>query len=242
MSMQKNETNDNATRLSVYCPVGFHGDPYLMSIVDGLAAQCSQFIETGTEAGSTIGYTARMYPHLDCYSVETDLGTHELASYNLANHENVTLLCEYSLAFLDVLQPTSPALFWLDAHSHGWGCDLGKEVDIILSRWDSGYILLDDFEVPGRAEFGFDWYESYGKLNWETVAADISEEMKQRIGRIYYPNYTPPFATRGWVLIPFGDIFWEMPEFVFAVDGVVHLEKVTEQLLEQILEEEPTTD
>jgi len=215
MSTVKNETNDNQTRLSVYCPVGYHGDPYLMSVVDTVVKECKQFAESGTEAGSTIGYTARMYPHLDCYSVETDKGTYELASYNTTNHPNITLINGHSLDFLKELQPASPALFWLDAHSHGWGCDLGEEVDIILSRWDSGYIFLDDFEVPGQADFGFDWYESYGKLNWETVVKDITSEMQSRITGLYYPNYKPPYGTRGWLMITFGDIpDYVTPEFV----------------------------
>jgi len=215
MSTLKNETNDNSTRLSVYCPVGFHGDPYLLSLVDHFIQECNQFIETGTEAGSTVGYTARMYPHLACYTAETDKGTYELAKHNLANHPNVDLLNMHSLDFLKELDSVPIAMFWLDAHSHGYGCDLGGEVDIILSRWDSGYILLDDFEVPGRKDFGFDWYESYGKLNWETVAADITPEMKERIKGIYYPDYKPPYGTRGWLLIRFGDVpDWDVPEFV----------------------------
>ena len=214
MSTQKNETNDNATRLSVYCPVGYHGDPYLMQLVDQFTQECQQFVETGTEAGSTVGYTARMYPHLKCYTAETDLGTHNLAKYNTANHPNIDHFNTHSLDFLKELEPEPPALFWLDAHSHGYGCDLGEEVDIILSRWESGYIFLDDFEVPDRKDFGFDWYESYGKLNWETVSKDITPEMQKRIKGIYYPDYIPPFGTRGWLLIVFGEISWIMPEFV----------------------------
>jgi len=215
MSTMKNETNDNATRLSVYCPVGYHGDPYLMSIVDTVVGNCKQFVESGTEAGSTIGYTARMYPHLVCYTAETDKGTYDLASYNVANHDNIWLYNQHSLDFLKKIDPTSPALFWLDAHSHGWGCDLGEEVDIILRRWDSGYIFLDDFEVPYRKDFGFDWYDTFGKLNWETISKDITQEMQSRITGLYYPNYVPPYGTRGWLLITFGDLpTYDKPEFV----------------------------
>jgi len=216
MSTLKNEVNDNATRLSVYCPVGYHADPYLLSIVDTVVKECSQFVESGTEAGSTIGYTARMYPHLDCHSAETDKGTHELAAYNLSNHPNITLYNQHSLDFMKELDPhNTPALFWLDAHSHGWGCDLGEEVDIALRRWQSGYIFLDDFEVPGRSDFGFDWYDTFGKLNWETIVKDITPEMQERITGLYYPDYIPPYGTRGWLLITFGDLpEYEMPEFV----------------------------
>lgn len=211
-SRPKNETNDNATRLSVYMPSGYHGDPHLMALVDSLAAQCKQFIETGTEAGSTVGYTARMYPHLKCYTTETDKGTHELAAHNLSNHQNIDMFNQHSLDFLKGLQPESPVLGWLDAHSHGWGCDLGEEVDIVLDRWESGFLFLDDFEVPGHSEFGFDWYDSYGKLNWETIKKDITPEMLKRIDGIYYPNYKPQFGARGTCLIAFGGLQYTIPE------------------------------
>lgn len=225
MSQMKVETNDNEHRLSVYMPSGFHGDPYLMQLIDSFAGECIQFIETGTEAGSTVGYVARMYPHMECYTAETDPGTHELAKYNTANHPNIDHSNIHSLEFLKELPPSieTPALFWLDAHSHGWGCDLGEEVDIILQRWSSGYIFLDDFQVPGREDFGFDWYDTFGKLNWETVSADITPEMMERIKGIYYPEYIPPYGTRGWLLIRFGDVpDWTMPGFVKeASKGVV---------------------
>lgn len=204
-SQPKNETNDNATRISVYCPAGFHHDPAIMRLVDEVAEHCNQFVESGTEAGSTVGYTARMYPHLDCYSAETDEGTHNLARHNIGDRENVALVNMHSLDFLRELQPEGKGLFWLDAHSHGWGCDLGEEVDIVLKKWESGYIFLDDFEVPDREDFGFDWYESYGKLNWETIVKDITPEALSRINGLFYPNYEPPYGTRGFLLIWFGD-------------------------------------
>ena len=207
MSTIKNETDDNARRINTFCPTGFHGDPYLLQVVDKIAECVEQFVETGTEAGSTVGYFARMYPHLQCVTIETDFGTFETAQKNLANHDNIEGRNQKSI---DYLQKTefldSPALFWLDAHSHGWGCDLGQEVAIILERWESGYILLDDFQVPDRPDFGFDWYESYGQLNWENVKSDIPEELQLKIKQISYPNYKSKFGWRGWALIVFGDM------------------------------------
>lgn len=212
----KREVNDNGHRIAVLSPTGYHGDPNIMRLIDQLVVNCTQFVETGTEAGSTIGYTARMYPHLNCVSVEMDPGTHQAASYHLQNHQNVTLVNQHSLEFLNEI-PTpldKPALFWLDAHSHGWGCVVGNEVGIVLDRWPSGYIILDDFEVPGDDAFGFDWYESYGKLNWVTVNGNLTEEQKARITGRYYPNYKSPYGTRGWILITFGDVEFEKPDFV----------------------------
>jgi len=203
----KIERNDNSTRLSVFCPSGFHGDPYLLQLVDSLVEGVDQFIETGTEAGSTIGYVARMYPHMGCNSCETDEGTHLAAKASLVNHANVALWIEHSTGFLQDITTSPSALFWLDAHSHGWGCSLGEEITIILQRWQSGYILLDDFLVPSRPDFGFDWYDTFGKLDWATVSKDIPETLQTRINGIYYPNYPilqPGAPNRGWCLITFG--------------------------------------
>jgi len=212
----KQEFNDSATRIAVYSPTGYHGDPNIMRVVDWLVIGCSQFVETGTEAGSTVGYTARMYPHLECYTTEMDKGTFEAAAKHLSNHTNIHQSNMHSLEWLpSIMHSEMPALFWLDAHSHGWGCVLGKEVAIILDKWQGGYILLDDFEVPGREDFGFDWYASSGKLNWETVELDLMAYQIAKIKGMYYPNYKSPYGTRGWLLIHFGNApDWKMPSFV----------------------------
>jgi len=205
-SIVKNETDDNARRINIYCPTGFHGDPYLLQVVDTLAERVNQFVETGTEAGSTVGYFARMYPHLQCVTIETDYGTFETARNNLANHTNIEQRHQKSVDYLRKTEfLDSPALFWLDAHSHGWGCDLGEETAIILERWLGGYILFDDFLVPERPDFGYDWYESYGKLSWEKIVEDIPEELLPQVKQLIYPNYEPKFGWRGWALVVFGD-------------------------------------
>jgi len=206
MSTVKNEIDDNARRINIYCPTGFHGDPYLLQVVDTLAEHVNQFVETGTEAGSTVGYFARMYPHVECFTAETDFKTLETACKNFANHNNIQPYNKHSLDFLKEITPYSlPTLFWLDAHSHGWGCDLGEETAIILERWSGGYILFDDFLVPERPDFGYDWYESYGKLSWEKIVEDIPEELMPRVKQLIYPNYEPKFGWRGWALVVFGD-------------------------------------
>lgn len=219
VSTIKNEIDDNATRINPYSFTGFHGDPYLLQVVDTLAERVNQFVETGTEAGSTVGYFARMYPHIHCWTTEADQGTYEDALSNVANHSNITLCNDHSLDFLKENNPISPALFWLDAHSHGWGCDLGEETVIILERWSSGYILFDDFLVPERPDFGYDWYESYGKLSWEKIVEDIPEELMPKVRQLIYPNYEPKFGWRGWALVVFGDA----PAFDSLTSDLLHM-------------------
>ncbi len=226
-TQSKIEHDDNATRISVFMPWGFHGDPHLLSLVDRLTPSVSSFIETGTEAGSTVAYIARMYPHLQCYTCEADPGTHDKAKENTSNIPNIHHACQGSREWLQAICPTlltvngdaidvrtighegpppGPALFWLDAHSHGFGCPLGIEVNTILSRWSSGYILMDDFQVPDRPDFGYDWYDTFGKVNWETISKDIEWTNCAPITQAFYPCYPAGHGTRGWMLLVFGDV------------------------------------
>lgn len=218
----KLERDDSEHRINIFTVAGFHGDHHLLRIVDDLAAKVGQFIETGTEAGSTVAYVARMYPHLVCFTCEADEGTLETARRNFQNALNIHSEHALSQEWMRQL-PVAPALFWLDAHSHGFGCPLGEEVQIALDKWPGGYILIDDFQVPGRPEFGFDWYvgSQHGeyKLTWDTIVEGVSDELKSRITAIHYPNYTPPrIGARGWVLIQFGNAArYEPPEYVQEV-------------------------
>jgi len=40
-------------------PVGFHGDSYLLRLVDAIAPSCGAFLETGCNVGSAASYIAR---------------------------------------------------------------------------------------------------------------------------------------------------------------------------------------
>ena len=45
----------------------FHGDEYLLRLVDCLISGCNLFVETGTHRGDTLAYVVHNYPH--CYSI-----------------------------------------------------------------------------------------------------------------------------------------------------------------------------
>ncbi len=209
----KRDQDDNAARVPIYWPAGFHGDPYLMELVDTLVQRVSQFVETGTDSGSTVGYVARMYPHIACWSCEASKQVWEIASKNLECHPNVHLENLLSASLLGRIPYTEHALFWLDAHSHGWGGKLDEERALILDRWPGGYIFMDDFQVPGRPELGFDWYESDGPVNWDNMGKAVKSHPKLKA--LYYPKYPPPHGTRGFGLLVFGDASIEgLPEFL----------------------------
>ena len=56
----------------VFFDVGFHGDTYLLNLVDVLISNSQYFIETGTNVGSTLVYDAKKYPEISCFSCEPD--------------------------------------------------------------------------------------------------------------------------------------------------------------------------
>lgn len=97
----------------------------------------------------------------------------------------------------------------LDAHGTGGVGNLGwpcpEEVRIITRHWDSGYLLIDDFVVPGKEVFGADGAE----YTVPVVAASIPSNVNFAA---YYPRYTaltsPYHFLRGWVLLQ----FWRMGE------------------------------
>jgi len=146
-------------------PVGFHGDEYLLRLVDSIIPHCDSFIETGCNVGSTASFVARMYPELRVSSCEPDPKAFDVAERTLEPHTNATVVNEPSPGFLHALFDAEPglrqecSLCWLDAHGYGFQWPLAKEVAFLTSRCDSGFLLIDDFQVPGRPEFAFDEYE-----------------------------------------------------------------------------------
>ena len=147
-----------------------------------------------------------MYPRLDCYTCEMDTKLYNAAKINLHTHPNIEMSHQMSTDFLRyTIEPADCAMFWLDAHSHGWGCELDKELAIVLRRWKGGYIFMDDFQVPDKHDFGYDWYDSFGPLNWENVSKDLPVKAKNKIKQMFYPHYPYIFGTRGWCLLVFGD-------------------------------------
>jgi hypothetical protein len=146
-------------------PVGFHGDEYLLRLVDAIVPSCTSFIETGCNVGSTASYVARTYPRLRISTCEPDPQAFEVAERTLALCSSATVVNEPSPGFLHALFDVEPELreecplCWLDAHGHGFRWPLASEVAYLTSRCESAFLLIDDFRVPGRPEFAFDEYD-----------------------------------------------------------------------------------
>lgn len=201
-----------------FIDVGFHGDKYLLRLAEHIANRSSVFVETGANVGSTLAYVARSYPELHCLSCEPDPLAFERARTNTGKFDNVTLFNGTSQQFIEHLARNEPEIFsgkcffWLDAHGYGFEWPLKKELEFITGSFDSGYILIDDFKVPGRDDFLYDKYQ--GQVCSYDYVKDALDPRRQY--QLYYPTYKDKTSSHhplcGWGLLVFGHDDFRIPE------------------------------
>jgi hypothetical protein len=209
----KNPSSDNglSRQTSIFFEKGFHGDKYLLQLVDTLVTDCLAFIETGTNVGSTLAYVARTYPHLQCFSCEPDQGAFQEALKNTTGLDNVWLYNETSQQHIERLKAEQPTLFtqkvlfWLDAHGYGFEWPLREEIAFITHHFTRPYILIDDFKVPDLDIFLYDEYQNQ-VCSFDYIQQSINPDLTYRL---YYPAYTDKTSQhhplRGWGLLEYGD-------------------------------------
>lgn len=206
-----------------FFPIGFHGDHHLLALVDTLMTGVDAFVETGANVGSTLAYVGRRFPHIPCISCEPDPEAFSHARENILGMPHVTLCNDSSPDFLervwqnDRFRSCRP-MFWLDAHGQGYEWPLPREVRFITTHWSSGWILIDDFKVPGLDMFGYDTYNGQ-ECSYEFIAASLAPE---RSYHLHYPAYTKKTSLhhtlRGWGMLTFGPV----PELPPEVQGTIH--------------------
>lgn len=204
--------------MSQFIDVGFHGDEYLLSLVDHLAGQCRVFVETGSNVGSTLAYVARTYPDLRCLSCEPERSAFEQAREHTSQYGNVFLFSGRSQEFIHYLVDhestifSQPCLFWLDAHGYGFEWPLKNELEFITSCIGSAYILIDDFKVPGRDDFKYDIYQDQ-ICSYDFVKGALNPS---RTYQLYYPTYKDKTSKHhplcGWGLLVIGHNDFQIPE------------------------------
>lgn len=188
--------------------LGFHGDSYLLKVVDPLAKNSDMFLETGTNVGSTLGYMARTYSHMKCYSCEPDISAYKRAVTNVDGYDNATI---FNLGAIDFLKQmmhmnfrNSKPLVWLDAHGQGFEWPLQDEIRLITNGLLEAFVLIDDFEVPGQPQFKFDTYGDQ-VCNFNHIVDFMAKDKDYQIA---YPSYVERTSDHhpltGWVLISFG--------------------------------------
>jgi predicted O-methyltransferase YrrM len=161
-------------------------------------------IETGTYLGTTTEFMATT--GLSIYSIEYNPRNYGFARARLWRSHNVHLLRGDSRSALRVLfdgplrGSRNHILFvYLDAH---WDSDLPliEELEIVFGSCPNAIVMVDDFQVPFEAGYGYDDY-GVGRV----LTADYIEPIVAAYGlRVLYPS-TPSVhetgARRGCVVL-----------------------------------------
>jgi hypothetical protein len=140
---------------------GFHRDPiYGGLVLDLLSAfKFTSFVETGTFRGYTTELIATRHPELTVYSSEVVQSTYDAAHRALKKYPNIKLSLKNSDEWIAELLKTgelgAQPFFFLDAHWQTYW-PLRAELRHISDAGIKAVSVIDDFEVPGRPDFGFD--------------------------------------------------------------------------------------
>jgi FkbM family methyltransferase len=200
-------------------PLGFHGDKHLLALVDALAKRADLYLETGANVGSTLGYVARRFRRLDCLACEPDPAAHAVARAHADVRSGVHVLPLTSQDFLAALPALRgdlgqrTPLCWLDAHGYGFEWPLRDEVAFLTRACRRGFLLIDDFRVPGAPEFEWDAYGDQ-ECRFEAVRSAIAPRAAYRLFYPAYSEHTSPWhGLRGFGLIAFAESLAEIPRF-----------------------------
>jgi hypothetical protein len=176
---------------------GFHGDRHLLALVERLMAGVELFVETGANVGSTTGHVARTWPEVRVLACEANAEAAAAAAATVKACPNARVVHAESPRFLyDLLgaEPElaeRPALFWLDAHGHGYDWPLAEEIRLISDSWRSAVLLVDDARVPDRPEFQFCEYDGQ-VCGVEYVADALAPGRRAVMGWPTYTEHTSP--------------------------------------------------
>jgi glycosyltransferase involved in cell wall biosynthesis/GR25 family glycosyltransferase involved in LPS biosynthesis len=180
----------------------FHGDDYFIKFVENAVNKSDTFIETGTFRAASSNYIATKYPDKQIYSCETHTPYYELSKEYTRNLKNINFSNTDSMTMLNTLvnqYNKNTCTFFLDAHTHEYS-PLKDELEFIIKNFENYYIFIDDFMVPGKAQF------NYNKLkNINYTLDNIISVIDNKNLNIYFPNYDEKTSIYhplvGWTLI-----------------------------------------
>lgn len=136
---------------------GFHGNQVLQRMVDQMVARAgvTSFVETGTHYAHTTLHMASRHPGLPIFTCEINPTYYAASLLALRPHANVQVSPESSEKYVVRLIGENALgavpMFFLDAHWHDYW-PLPDEVREI-AKLPKFVILVDDFMVPGQAQF-----------------------------------------------------------------------------------------
>lgn len=180
---------------------GFHADPIYRQLMFELIKNLSpsSFVETGTYLGWSTELVARWFPNLPVISCEIVDTNYHIARDALKKYPNITQHLGSSDKILGTLIGASAPLlgecpiFYLDAHWQLYW-PLRNELSHISGAHLKGVIVIDDFEVPGQPQFGYDIDGGASgangggqRCNFDYIKPALSQENQMQI---FYPKYS----------------------------------------------------
>jgi hypothetical protein len=200
---------------------GFHKDRIYRALMLDLlnAFEFSSFVETGTFRGHSTELVASRFTKLPVFTTEVVESSYTRSKEFLGRYPNITCILgssnEVVKKLLDEKTIGPRPLFYLDAHWQSYW-PLRDELKHIGDSSLPATIVIDDFEVPGQPQFGFD-IDGGGevteglKCNLDYIRPAISP------GRTYcaaFPRYsmTDAFASGSGPLRGHIVLFQDMPE------------------------------
>lgn len=173
----------------------------ILKLLETLAVDA--FVETGTHLGRTCFLIASQ-TDLAIFSSEVNQQYMRVARWLLKCFgSRIHLSSMDSVQFLNGLlahERFRRPLFYLDAHWYS-KLPLVEELCTILESVESFVIVIDDFRVPGDANFGFD---RYGKtvVEWELIQQVLADSGRSMTAYLpAYPSSLEVGDRRGWILI-----------------------------------------
>ena len=201
--------------------IGFNGQKHRKKIFKDLIEACNfnMIIETGAYLGNTTGYMVQT-SGLPVHTCELNPLFNSITRSRLKNFKNITLQNEDSRLFLrnlSIAEKGGTRVFiYLDAH---WEHDLplAEEIEIICNTWTDFVIMVDDFQVPGDAGYGYDNYGKGKELSLQT----FSEAFSKHNLLLYFPSLPSEQENgykRGSVILvkkgTFGELLSHIPSLV----------------------------
>lgn len=164
-----------------------------------------RIIETGTYRGTTTEWLASF--GLPITTIEISPRFHSFARRRLRHLPNVELRFGESTEVLrelvgHVANQSAPTFFYLDAHWYDH-LPLAEELKIISSHFGNAFVMVDDFQIPNDAGYGYDDYGPDKRLTLDYVSS--------RFSRALYPFFPRAKAMeetgnrRGWVVFAFDE-------------------------------------
>jgi predicted O-methyltransferase YrrM len=163
-------------------------------------------VETGTYRGDTALALAEIFDEV--YTIESNRDYYLQSFERLSRSRRVTCCYGNSPDWLRYLLPQfrQPVFLYLDAHWYEYWPILDEIRTVAKTGHTGAIIAIDDFQVPGRPDFGYDTYNGQ-PLNWGYVRHAVASIYRPpKVFHYYYNDTLEGCTGNGVVFIePMGE-------------------------------------